>query len=196
MAQFLNMYPVELSGGTAPVISLNRIHQGDHKANRVGAIVLMDGIPYPVGGNCAGTAIRADGSTIPLTGTVEGNLAYVELDSECYQVEGTITVHVKWVSGTLETTLLSAVGIVELTESGNVIQPSTPIPDLPQLMAQITAMQEATAAANAAANKAVRYDTALSLTASEMAKARENISAAQVTATDSAGSDSGFLIEY
>lgn len=181
MAQFSNIYPVELTAGAAPVVSLKQIYYGDHRANRVGAAVLMDGVPYPLGGNCAGTAILADGSTVPLTGTVAGNQAYLDLDSACYQVEGQIIVFVKWISGTLETTLLSAVGTVRTTETGAVIQPSTPVPDLAQLMAQITAMQEATAAANAAATKSVRYDTVQSLTGAQMAQARVNIKAATYT---------------
>ena len=178
MAQFLNMYKVDLTDGAAPVVSLKQIHLGDHKANRVGAIVTMDGVPYPLGGNCAGTAILADGSTVPLTGTVSGNQAYVELDNACYQVEGQINVFVAWVSGSLQTTLLAAVGTVRITETSTVIQPSTPVPDLAELMAQITAMQEATAAANAAATKSVRYDTAQTLTGAQMAQARVNIKAA------------------
>lgn len=181
MAQFLNMYTVELNDGAAPVVSLKQIHQGNHKANRVGARVVLDGQPYTLGGNCSGTAILADGSTVPLTGTVSGNECYVELDNACYQVEGQIHVFVSWVSGQLETTLLAAVGTVRFTQTGNVIQPSTPVPDLAQLMAQITAMQEATAAANAAATKAVRYDSEQTLTAAQMAQARTNILAASQT---------------
>lgn len=196
MAQFLNMYTVELNNGAAPVVSLKQIHQGNHKANRVGARVVLNGEPFALGGNCGGTAILADGSTVPLTGTVSGNECYVELDNACYQVEGQISVFVTWVSGNLETTLLAAVGTVRNTETGNVIQPSTPVPDLAQLMAQIAAMQEATAAANAAASKAVRYDAAQSLTVAQMEQARTNIIAAHALPTDSNGSDTGFFIRY
>lgn len=187
MAQFINMHTVELSNGSAPKKPLGVIRQGDHLANRCGAIVLMEGVPYPLDGNCAGTAILNDGSTVPLTGTISGNQAYVELDSACYLVEGAITVHVKWVSGTLETTLISFDGTVEITETSRVNQPSTPIPDLPQLMAKIEDMQEATvdaqeaaAAANAAADKSIRYDTPQSLTDAEKAVARKNIGAMEI----------------
>ena len=181
MAQFVNMHTVELTAGSAPKVPLGRTCIGDHLANRCGAFVTMEGITYPLGGNCAGTAILADGSTVPLTGTIAGNQAYVELDNACYQVEGQITVHVKWVYVTLETTLISFYGTVEITETGVVIQPSTPIPDLAQLMAQIAAMQEATAAANAAASKSVRYDTAQNLTDYEKYTGRGNIDAAHTT---------------
>ncbi len=151
MAQFINIHPVDLSGGAAPKLPLGVIHQGDHLANRCGAAVMLGKEPVQLGGSCAGTAILADGSTVPLTGTIDGNLAYVELDGECYAVEGPISVFVKWVNGTLETTLISFFGTVEITETGAVIQPSTPIPDLPQLLASIEEMRAATEDAEDAA---------------------------------------------
>lgn len=196
MAQFGQMERVELNNGAAPVVQLKWLAQNNNKAHRVGAIVTQGGEPLTLGGNCSGTAILADGSTVPLTGAVSGNEAYVELNSTCYTVEGTIIVSITWISGQLQTTLLWAVGTVKITNTGTVIQPGDPIPNLEQLMAQITAMQEATAAANAAATKSVRYDTAQSLTGAQKAQARQNIQAAQVTAVDFSGSSSGMYIEY
>lgn len=175
MAQFVNMRTVELTAGSAPNAPLGRACQGDHKANRLGAIVIENGQPVALSGNCAGTAILNDGSTVPLTGVISGNEAYVELDSACYQVEGPITVFVKWINGTLETTLISFFGTLEITETGAMIQPSTPIPDLAQLMAQIEAMQEATAAAIAVVKHSVRYDIGQILTDVDKARARANI---------------------
>lgn len=181
MAQFRNMYKVELNEGAAPVVSLKQMYYGNDAANLVGAIVTLDGQPYPLtGGQCAGTAILPDGSTVPLTGTVSGNQAYVELDSTCYSLEGQISVFVAWVSPDIETTLLAAVGTVVMTETGVVIQPSTPVPDLAELMAAIEDMEEATAAAEAAASKSVRYDTAQQLQPSQQAQARANILAARL----------------
>lgn len=196
MAQFINIHPVDLSGGTAPKLPLGVIHQGDHLANRCGAAVMLGKEPVQLGGSCAGTAILADGSTVPLTGTIDGNLAYVELDGECYAVEGPISVFVKWVNGSPETTLISFFGTVEITETGVVIQPRVPIPDLPQLLASIEEMQEATAAAEAAAEKSVRYDTAQSLTDAQKSTARQNIGAAHISPTDASGSETGMLIVY
>ena len=184
MAQYVNMHPIDLNAGSAPTMPLGTVYEGDHLGNRCGAIVSKGGAPLALGGQCAGTAILGDGSTVPLTGTIADNQAYVELDSACYAVEGTISVFVKWVSGSRETTLIAFVGTVKQTETGIVIQPSTPVPDLAQLMAQITAMQEATAAANAAATKSVRYDTAQSLTDAQKLQARGNIGAASVSVSN------------
>ena len=158
MAQFVNMRKVELNDGAAPIVSLSQIYQNNNKANRVGAIVFQDGAPLSLGGSCSGTAIRADGYTVPLTGTINGNQAYVVLDSTCYAVEGELIVTVTWVNSSEQTTLLRAVGTVEITSTGSVIQPTTPIPDLEQLLAQIETLQSATADAETAAAAMLAID--------------------------------------
>jgi hypothetical protein len=129
--------------------------EGDAKGNRVGANVYSDGSPVSLGGQCVGKVVRADGATVSLTGTIDGNLAYVVLDQQSCAIEGPVQVAVCWVSSSNVTTLVVAYGTVVSTQTGNAIQPSTPIPDLTQLLAEIDAMRGATAAANAAAEGAL-----------------------------------------
>lgn len=120
MAQFLNMYTVDLAGGAAPVVALRQIYYGDELANRVGAMVVRYGEPVALTGSCSASVIRADGTTVPVSGTVSGNEAYVELPAACYAVEGAIQVFVKF-NGV---TLLEADGTVRQTETGAVIEPT------------------------------------------------------------------------
>ena len=138
-AQFVNMYRVELSQGTPPVIPLRQIYYGDVAANRVGAIVLRDGAPVTLSGTCSGTAILADGSTVAITGTVDGSQAYVQLPAACYSVPGQIQVYVKLSADGVTTTLLAAVGTVRLTETDTVIDPGTIIPSVAALIDEIDA---------------------------------------------------------
>ena len=151
MAQFVNIYDVDLMKPSAPRQLRQMVCEGDAKGNRVGANVYSDGIPVSLGGQCVGKVVRADGTTVQLTGTVSGNQAYVVLDQSSCAIEGQIQVAVCWVSGTNITTLVVAYGAVINTQTGTAVQPSTPIPDLTQLLAEIDAMRAATAAANAAA---------------------------------------------
>lgn len=137
MAQFVNMHKVELSNSVAPVVPLRQIFYGDVAANRIGAIVLMNGAPVTLGGTCSGTAILADGSTVALTGTVSGNEAYVVLPAGCYSIEGQIQVFVKLTVSGVTTTLLAAVGTVRLTETDQIIDPGTIIPSVAQLISDI-----------------------------------------------------------
>lgn len=138
MAQFVNMHKVELSNSVAPVVSLRQIFYGDVAANRIGAIVQMNGAPVALGGTCSGTAILADGSTVALTGTVSGNEAYVVLPAGCYSIEGQIQVFVKLTVSGVTTTLLAAVGTVRLTETDQIIDPGTIIPSVAALISDIS----------------------------------------------------------
>lgn len=138
MEPFQNLYKVDLRGGTAPVVPLKQIYFGDENAQRVGASVFSGAYPVPLSGTCAGTAILSDGTTVPLTGHISGNTAYVDLIEECYAVEGIIRVFVKIISGGIKCTLLTAVGTVVLTETDIVIDPDdTIIPSVAALIAEI-----------------------------------------------------------
>lgn len=151
MAQFVNEFEIDLKKPMTPQPLRQCVGEGDAYGMQVGARVFNDGEYIALGGSCVGRVIRADGATIQLTGTVSGNLAYVVLDQTCCAVEGPLQVAVCWVQNTAVTTLLVAYGTVVNTQTGNAIQPSTPIPDLTELLAEIDEMQAATAAATAAA---------------------------------------------
>ena len=155
MAQFLNMYSVDLQKPTGPQPLRQMVCAGDNAANRIGAIVTSDGGTVSLGGSCVGKVVRADGTTVQLSGTISGNQAYVVLDQASCAIVGQIQVAVCWVSGANVTTLVIAYGSVVSTQTGSPVQPSTPIPDLTQLLAEIENMRTATAAANAAATGAL-----------------------------------------
>ncbi|MBO5917364.1 MAG: SGNH/GDSL hydrolase family protein [Oscillospiraceae bacterium] len=156
MAQFVNIYDVELTNRSNDPLPLRAmVGEGDAKGLLVGARVTNNGASVTLGGSCVGKVVRSDGNTVSLTGTIDGNLAYVVLDQQCCAIEGPIQIAVCWVSSSNVTTLVVAYGTVVSTQTGNAIQPSTPIPDLTQLLAEIDAMETATAAAVAAASGAL-----------------------------------------
>lgn len=161
MAQFVNMFEVDLQGRrNDPMPLRSTIGEGDANGLRVGARVTSLGDPVSLDGQCVGKVIRADGATVPLTGTITGNMAYVVLDQSSCMITGPIQVAVMWVRGNDVTTLVIAYGTVVRTETGADVQPSEPIPDLTELLAEIDAMRDATAAANAAASMRVSYNNA------------------------------------
>lgn len=191
MAQFINMFPVELTHGPA-IANINPTYQGNANANRIGAIVTEYGHAVALGGRCAALCVRSDGNGVPLAGVVRGNQAYAVLDGNCYQVPGRITIFVTWTSDAsapppqtiedtaAETTLVCVYGTVVSTTGGAMLQPVEHLPDYAQLLAAISDMEDATEAAEAAAAKAVRYDTAQELTNAQKLQARENIAAADI----------------
>ena len=166
MAQYVNMYHVELANGTAAIENIRPTYQGNANANRIGAIVTENGVDKTLGGRCAGLCVRADGNAVPLTGTVTGNQAYVTLDGNCYEVPGQIIVFVTWVASSSapapesiadtaeETTLLCVYGNVVATSSGSIIQPVEHLPDYAQLLSAIEDMEDATDTATTAITSA------------------------------------------
>lgn len=178
MAQFVNMFEVDLDKRSYPVCLDQTVSEGNVSSNRIGAYVYKDGAAVNLGGFCTGMVMRADGSTVPLAGVIDGNAAYVVLDQPSCAIPGPIQVSLNWVSGNNTTTLLVVYGTVIQTDTRDYVQPGTPIPDINTLLSAIEDMEEATAAAEAAATKSVRYDSAQSLTTDEETTARNNISAA------------------
>ena len=154
MVQYKNMVPLEMSKGTAAIINLGTTYQGDANANRVGVYVFEYEKSVTLSGQCAGICRRNDGQEVPLSGTVSGNMAYVTLDGNCYAAQGPITVLVKLVSGNDEITLAAAFGNVGTSGGTALIQPVEHLPDYAQLLAEISNMRTATAAANTAATNA------------------------------------------
>ena len=136
MMPFVNMFPVDLMNGPA-LKTLNQMHSANALANRIGAIVTENGRSVSLAGSCVGTVILADHTTVPLTGSISGNQAYVELTSGCYTVEGPIHVFVTLETGESAITLVAASGYVRATETGTVIDPGTIIPSVAQLIEDI-----------------------------------------------------------
>ena len=141
MAQFVNIYPVDLQKGPVEV-SLNRMYLEDIKANRVGVTVTYGGAAVTLGGTCSGTAILSNGSTVAISGTISGNQAYIELPSAVYTVDGPVEVFVNLTNGGVTVTLLHGHGTVVQTDTGTVIDPGTIIPSVSALIAAIDAAVE------------------------------------------------------
>ena len=171
MAQFANMFEVNLDNRSYPVALNQTVSEGNVNSNRIGAYVYRNGAEYNLGGSCTGMVMRADGTTVPLTGVIDGNAAYVVLDQPSCAIPGPIQVAVNWVSGSNTTTLIVAYGTVVLTDTRAYVQPGTPIPDINTLLAELEQW-------DAAATKAVRYDTNQGLTSTQKTTARGNIDAA------------------
>ena len=82
---------------------------------------------YSGGGSVAGACICPDGSTVPLTGSIDGKTASVTLTGDCFAFPGQIGIGIQVVSGTVKTTVLKAIYNVELFETDDVIDPGSRI---------------------------------------------------------------------
>lgn len=117
--QFPNLFRVDVNKGPL-CVRLFRMFQGDEYANRIGCYLYAGETEITPGGSVAGEVLLPDGSTVALTGAVSGNLIYVDLTDDCYQMEGEITVSVTWTNGTATVTALQGRGTVNITQSAQV----------------------------------------------------------------------------
>lgn len=135
---------------------------GDALADTI-SVRMYDGPnEHPISGTVVCNCIRADGATVPVTGSISGNTAQATLVQACCAVPGPLAVVMKVVNGGTTSTVLKAVYTVDVSETGTVIDPGTIIQDV---AAMIAAIEEAVATIppdySALTNESRRADTTL-----------------------------------
>ena len=130
---------IDLMGGNIHrSFKARTIGEGDEKADRFGVRVFKNGQPETLIGSCIGKFIRADGLTVPITtGTVNGNLAYVDLPEDCYAVAGVFSLAIKVTASGNTTTLRIVDGNVAKTDTNIYADPGVIMPTIEMLMAEI-----------------------------------------------------------
>lgn len=128
------------------------IGEGDRLGDRFGVAVLRNGEPVSLtGATCQGFFIRQNSTTVPLTGGISANMAYVDLDEACYAYIGQFSLVIKVVHGSSIATLRIVDGIVRRTTTDVVVDPGTVVPNLSDLLAAVAACEEAAETATEAA---------------------------------------------
>lgn len=158
----------------------------DNAANLIGAEVYDGGAPASLSGTCIGYAIRADGGTLTITGTVSGNKASIILPTSAYVIEGPLDIVIKVISGSVKTTVGACRGYVQRATTDTIIDPGHVIPSLEELLAQIDACEQATDAANTAASNANSKATAANTAATNANTATGNANTATTRANTAA----------
>ena len=123
--------------------------------------------------------IRADGQSFllddDLTGIEDGK-AYVVLHQDCYNVSGRFQLAVFLTSGEEVTCIYSAAGRVQATDTGELVDTGSIVPNVEQLIEEIETVA-ATIPADYSTLTAgvVRHDIDQTLTSSQKARAQSNI---------------------
>ena len=153
-------------------------YPGDNAAHTWRVEVYDNGEPVSIeDGNISGYFLRPDGETVTMEGAAVDNVAIVSLPQEVYAYTGMVKAGMRLTytygrSVTLDAILIN---VLPTYDSGTYVDPGEAIPTIADLLAQISAMQAATTEAEAAATKAVRYDSAQSLTTAQKAQALSNL---------------------
>lgn len=104
------------------------------------------------GANVAGYCIRPDGATVLILGSCEGSTAALTLTEPCYAVPGSFSLVVKLTMGDVISTILWGRGTVGRSQTDTLVDEENIVPSLDELLAQIAAMEAATADARRAAS--------------------------------------------
>lgn len=142
------------------------------------------GVVALTGATVTGYFVRTDGNTVAVQGSVEGSTAIVTLAQACYAFEGDLKGVMRLTLGGKTVTLSVLTLMVRKVLTDAIIDPGNVIPSLEDLLAQIEAMETATAAANTAAGAA---NTAAAAAASA-ASAANTAAAAATNAANAANS--------
>lgn len=161
---------------------------GDQNAHEIRVTVTEDGQPVPLTGKTvSGYFIRADLSTVLLSGSAEGNTARVTLSQSCYVQPGGFSLFIK--AGTAGETAATfwGVGTVVRSTTDTIVDPSETIPSLEELLAMIGAMETVTTAAQSATSAANTAAGAANTAAGQATTAASTASTAAGQATTAAG---------
>lgn len=95
----------------------------DAVANRMGAEVYQAGTAASLAGYTAvGYFVRPDGATIMLDGSIEDNVAYVDLPESCYRYDGSFTFTLKLCKDGIKQTLVIFDGRIAATATDDYVE--------------------------------------------------------------------------
>lgn len=156
---------------------------GDKQAHTFRLAVTRSGVNADIAG--AGVSayfVRADGVTVPITGSVEGSAALVTLPDGCYRVPGRFQLVVKLSTGSGISTVFWGDGAVASSSTDVMLDTEDVIPSLDELLAQIAATEAAAEHANSAAASANTAASGANSAASSASTAaiRANAAAASI----------------
>ena len=109
----------------------------DNNGNKIGVRVTNGGAPVALTGTISANVIRADGATVAVAGSKNGNEAWVVLPQACYAVPGVITIIIKNTVSSDVTTLLAVMANVYQSSTDTAVDPGTIITSIQALIDEI-----------------------------------------------------------
>lgn len=129
MAQFELWFDTDLSQPQKVHAVQGNVFSQDRLANKIGVRVKNNGTDVNLSGTVTGYVIRADDTTVTVSGTRSGNTAYVILPEAAYAVVGQIQVSIQLTDGNAKTTLCACTGYVHRSMTDTIIDPGNVITD-------------------------------------------------------------------
>ena len=193
---------IELTGGNIHRgFAQKTLGVGDNNANHFGVRLFRNGEPEPITGGCYGLFVRADGTTVAIpNGTVSGNVAYVILPDECYDVEGVFSLAIKLTGGGVTGTMRIVDGMVTKTSTDTPVDPGTIITGIDELIEAINDAVELipadyTALSKSAATGKIQDGSGRTTVCVPLGPVKENTIITKGTGIDRAGSGNNFATQ-
>ena len=161
------VYKLDLAAGTSVVNLTTPLVEGDDRAQTFALELTDKGAPANLKGYSVtayfgrGKTAEAEADTIPLSGTVSGNVAAITLTESCYSRSCYFSMPIRLSNGATgqKRTYLIARGTVVKSVDGKIIDPDGSVPSLDDLFAQIAVMERSRQAAEEAAEEALAAAT-------------------------------------
>ena len=149
--QFERWYTVNTDAGRALTVDLGAVlFEGDTDPLKLGVKLVNSEGDVTITGDAAGRCITADGRTLsPLEAGESGNTAWVVIPQDALSTPGKIEVFLRIADAGDTAVTLYAYGTVKRTDTGTIVNPGTPIPNVEELQEAAEACVEATEAAQA-----------------------------------------------
>ena len=182
------VYKLDLAAGTSVVNLTTPLVEGDDRAQTFTLELTDKGAPANLNGYSVtayfgrGKTAEAEADTIPLSGTVSGNVAAITLTESCYSRSCYFSMPIRLSNGATgqKRTYLIVRGTVVKSVDGTIIDPDGSVPSLDDLFAQIAVMERSRQAAEEATEEALAA-------AARADEAREEIQGDLATLTEELG---------
>jgi hypothetical protein len=161
------------------------LFSADNQGDKVGFEVYDNGNPVTLSGVITGYIIKANNETVVVSGSFDGNRAWIVCPANAYDAIGPIYIAIKSrasaATNAITTTLGMCTTYVQRTATGDIVTPTYKIIDVATIASMITQMETATTAANTAATNANSKASAANTAATN---ANEKASLANTAATN------------
>ena len=148
-------FACDLERGVERTLIRPALLTGDRKAHTFRLTVKRGGEDAAItGASVSAYFVRADGVTVPITGSVDGSSALVTLPEGCYRVPGRFQLVVKLALDGAVSAVFWGDGAVAASDTDAILDEEGVIPSLDEVLAQVAAAEAAAASANSAAASA------------------------------------------
>ena len=145
-------FACDLERGVERTLIRPTLLTGDSQAHTFRLTVNRSGVNADIAGaSVSAYFVRADGVTVPITGSVEGSVALVTLPKGCYRVPGRFQLVVKLALDGAVSAVFWGDGAVAASDTDAILDEEGVIPSLDEVLAQVAAAEAAAARADAAA---------------------------------------------